>query len=79
MSVLISGTGEVKFDAGVSVMRAPSGRLLDLLGMADTFTCPFCHLLFSLRTEFEDHLRSEHPDRYNPKPPARPSPPPEHH
>jgi hypothetical protein len=34
--------------------------------VTDTFTCPFCHLRFSLRTEFQDHLRREHPERYRP-------------
>ena len=27
------------------------------------FTCPFCHLIFLQRTEFEHHLRLEHPER----------------
>jgi hypothetical protein len=42
--------------------------------MADTFTCPFCHLIFGGRNEFENHLHVEHPDRYHPKPPEHPSP-----
>jgi hypothetical protein len=27
------------------------------------FTCPFCHLIFLLRTEFESHVRTGHPER----------------
>lgn len=27
------------------------------------FTCPFCHLVFALRAEFEHHVSDEHPDR----------------
>jgi len=42
--------------------------------MSDTFTCPFCHLVFGGRSEFENHLQIEHPDRYRPKPPEHPSP-----
>jgi hypothetical protein len=42
--------------------------------MPDTFTCPFCHLIFGGRSEFENHLQIEHPDRYHPKPPEHPSP-----
>jgi hypothetical protein len=34
--------------------------------VTETFTCPFCHLRFSLRAEFLDHLRREHPERYRP-------------
>jgi hypothetical protein len=29
----------------------------------DIFVCPFCHLRFSLRTEFQSHLQLEHPDK----------------
>jgi len=42
--------------------------------VADTFTCPFCHLVFSGRSEFLNHLEVEHPDRYHPKPAEHPSP-----
>ncbi len=34
------------------------------------FVCPFCHLVFALRPEWEDHIRREHPDR-QPAPPAQ--------
>lgn len=27
------------------------------------FTCPFCHLIFLQRTEFQHHLHLEHPER----------------
>lgn len=35
------------------------GRLISI----STFTCPFCHLVFAHRSELEDHLRHEHPER----------------
>lgn len=41
-----------------------------MLTATDGFTCPFCHLIFSLRTEFESHLRLEHPERL-PAPPEQ--------
>jgi hypothetical protein len=35
------------------------------------FTCPFCHLIFLLRTELENHVLTDHPERRPPPPDSR--------
>ena len=60
--------------AGAAERVMYAGAVHSGLHMSDTFTCPFCHLVFGGRSEFENHLQVEHPDRYRPKPPEHPSP-----